>query len=77
MANIQLKTLKFPGLADTYTVPQKTSDLTNDSSFLSSSDIDATLSVQGKVADAKQVGDMFSNMKATDPNNDGNIVITF
>lgn len=41
MANVALKSIKFPGLTDTYTVPQ----------------IDSTLAVTGKAADAKAVGD--------------------
>lgn len=44
MANIPLKSIKFPGLADTYTVPQ----------------IDSTLAVTGKAADAKATGDRLS-----------------
>ena len=48
MANIPLKTLKFPGLDDTYTVPQ----------------IDSTLAVSGKAADAKKTGDEITAVKA-------------
>lgn len=33
MADISLKTIQFPGLDDTYTIPTKTSDLDNDSDF--------------------------------------------
>lgn len=40
MANVPLKSIKFPGLSDTYTVPQ----------------IDSTLTQQGKAADAKKTG---------------------
>ena len=36
MANKALESLTFPGLADTYTIPTKTSDLTNDSNFMES-----------------------------------------
>lgn len=36
MANKSLKTIKFPGLDDTYTIPQDTSDLTNGAGFISS-----------------------------------------
>ena len=43
MANIELKTLKFPGLDDTYIIPSAT--------------IDASLSIEGASADAKAVGD--------------------
>lgn len=41
MANIPLKTVKFPGLSDTYTIPQ----------------VDSTLAVTGAAADAKAAGD--------------------
>lgn len=41
MANISLKTIKFPGLVNTYGIPQ----------------LDDTLSVAGAAADAKAVGD--------------------
>lgn len=51
MANIPLKTLKFPGLTDTYTVPQ----------------IDNTLAVAGKAADAKKTGDELSDLKSAIP----------
>ena len=47
MANKPLKTIKFPGLSDTYTVPQ----------------IDNTLEVTGAAADAKKVGDEISDLK--------------
>ena len=46
MANIPLKTLTFPGLNDTYTIPQ----------------IDTTLAVSGKAADAKATGDAISDV---------------
>lgn len=42
MANVPLKSIKFPGLSDTYTVPQ----------------IDNTLATAGKAADAKAAGDV-------------------
>lgn len=47
MANKPLKTIKFPGLSDTYTVPQ----------------IDNTLEVTGAAADAKKTGDEITNLK--------------
>lgn len=40
----QLKSIKFPGLEDTYVIPEGIQ-------------IDSTLSVSGKAADAKTVGD--------------------
>lgn len=48
MANIPLKSIKFPGLSDTYTVPQ----------------IDATLTTSGKAADAKVTGDKLVELKS-------------
>ena len=45
MANKPLVSLQFPDLADTYTVPTKTSDLTNDSGFITSAPV---TSVNGK-----------------------------
>lgn len=57
MANVPLSSLKFPGLSDTYTIPQ----------------IDNTLSIAGKAADAKATGDaiadLFKNIKDTIPSN--------
>lgn len=47
MANKPLKTIKFPGLDDTYTVPQ----------------VDAALATSGAAADAKKVGDELSDLK--------------
>lgn len=47
MANKPLQSIKFPGLADTYTVPQ----------------IDDTLTQAGQAADAKKVGDKITGLK--------------
>lgn len=47
MANIPLKTIKFPGLDDTYTVPE----------------VDNTLATAGKAADAKKTGDELNRLK--------------
>ena len=47
MADKPLKSIKFPGLTDTYTIPQ----------------IDTTLSIAGKAADAKKVGDELTSVK--------------
>lgn len=49
MANKLLQSIKFPGLSDTYVVPQ----------------IDDTLSVKGRLADAKAVGDKIEGVKYT------------
>lgn len=48
MANEPLESIKFPGIADTFTVPA----------------VDNTLAVQGAPADAKKVGDEISDIKA-------------
>ena len=61
MANIPLKTLKFPGLVDTYTVPQ----------------IDSTLAVSGKAADAKATGDEISAIKADLSSTDTTLLSVF
>lgn len=47
MANKPLQSIKFPGLSDTYTVPQ----------------VDNTLTATGAAADAKKVGDEITNLK--------------
>lgn len=47
MANIPLQTIKYPGLPNTYTIPQ----------------IDDTLEVTGAAADAKKVGDEIAELK--------------
>lgn len=49
MANKPLKSITFPGLRDTYTIPQ----------------IDPTLSQSGQAADAKKTGDEISELKNT------------
>jgi len=53
MANKPLKSIKFPGLNDTYTVPE----------------VDATLATTGAAADAKKVGDEINDLKADLNNN--------
>lgn len=47
MANKPLKSIQFPGLSDTYTIPE----------------IDNTLTTTGKAADAKKTGDELSDLK--------------
>lgn len=47
MANIPLKSIKFPGLSDTYTIPQ----------------IDNTLMREGQAADAKETGNKIEGIK--------------
>lgn len=47
MSNIPLKTIKFPGLDDTYTVPV----------------VDNTLATAGAAADAKKTGDEITSLK--------------
>lgn len=47
MANKPLKSIQFPGLDDTYTVPQ----------------VDSTLAVSGAAADAKKTGDEIASLK--------------
>ena len=47
MANKPLKSITFPGLTDTYTVPV----------------VDDTLAVTGAAADAKKVGDELTDLK--------------
>lgn len=46
MANKPLVSIEFPDLPDTYTIPQKTSDLTNDSGFVNVSGAAAAAPVQ-------------------------------
>lgn len=48
MANKPLKSIKFPGLDDVYTVPQ----------------LDDTLTMAGHAADAKKTGDEFASLKS-------------
>lgn len=46
MANVPLKSLNFPDLSNTYTIPTKTSDLTNDSGFVNASGAASAAPVQ-------------------------------
>lgn len=46
MADKPLKSLTFPGLSDTYTIPEKTSDLTNDSGFVNAAGAASAAPVQ-------------------------------
>lgn len=55
MANKPLKSIKFPGLPDTYTIPQT----------------DATLTQPGQPADAKAVGDEIADLTETVNNFEG------
>lgn len=48
MANKPLQSITFPDLSNTYTIPQ----------------LDTTLSVTGKAADAKAVGDEIDELKS-------------
>ena len=76
MANVMQKSIKYPGLSDTYTFVQlddtlavagKAADAkaTGDALALklTASDIDNTLSVSGKAADAKAAGDAISAVR--------------
>lgn len=60
MANKPLKSVKFPGLGDTYTIPQ----------------VDTTLAVTGAAADSKKVGDEITELKADFTQLDGKIAAT-
>ena len=48
MANKNLNSIKFPGLPDTYIVPQ----------------VDTSLSISGRPADAKKVGDEITSVRS-------------
>lgn len=61
MANKPLQSIKFPGLSDTYIVPQ----------------IDDTLSVEGGAADAKAAGDEITQLKSDLNDITGNTVYEF
>ena len=60
MANKPLKSVQFPGLDDTYTIPQ----------------VDNTLAVTGAAADSKKVGDELTQLKADFTQLDGKIAAT-
>ena len=49
MANKALKSLTFPDLSDTYTIPTKTSDLANDSGFITSAPVTSVNGQTGAV----------------------------
>jgi hypothetical protein len=71
MANKPLVSIEFPDLPDTYTIPQKTSDLTNDSGFVNASGAAAAAPVQsvnGQTG-AVTVNEVYIGSTApTDPN---------
>jgi len=71
MANVPLKSLNFPDLPNTYTIPTKTSDLTNDSGFVNASGAASAAPVQsvnGQTG-AVTVNDVYIGSTApTDPN---------
>lgn len=43
MANKPLKTIQFPGLSDTYTIPTKVTDLSNDANYATSSQVSSAI----------------------------------
>lgn len=89
MANKVLKGISFPGLADTYTVPEAVAVETAEGcieiqSYISDTieteitNLDSTLTKEGMAADAAAVGERFDSLDtvvAVDENSDGNIEI--
>ena len=89
MANKVLKGISFPGLANTYTVPEAVAVETAEGcieiqSYISDTieteitNLDTTLTKEGYAADAKAVGDAINSLDTTiavDENFDGNIEI--
>ena len=63
MADINLKSIKFPGLSDRYVVPQ----------------VDNTLTQAGRPADAKKTGDEIADIRENAPFSvvDGMLCVTF
>ena len=71
MADKPLKSLTFPDLTDTYTIPQKTSDLTNDSGFVNASGAASAAPVQsvnGQTGDVDVNTVYIGSSAPTDPN---------
>ena len=71
MADKPLKSLTFPDLTDTYTIPQKPSDLTNDSGFVNASGAASAAPVQsvnGQTGDVDVNTVYIGSSAPTDPN---------